>query len=177
MRVCEAPARLHADLHDFLRRCLAHGFLQEQPGLQEPGPERIHRVGPHRFLALRAWWWLARTTRSLATKGFARTYQACTRVAIPARHAGESDERLRRSVAAFATAENVFLSQRAPSDCLSRSLALFCFLRSTGVPVEHCIGVRRIPFQAHAWVEYEGRVVQDSASHSRQFAVLARIPA
>jgi hypothetical protein len=88
-----------------------------------------------------------------------------------------SNRLLERAVAAFGHAENFFILKRAPQDCLPRSLALFRFLRLVGVPAEHCIGVRRYPFLAHAWVEHGDRVVHDHPAHPRTFTTLARIRA
>jgi hypothetical protein len=45
--------------------------------------------------------------------------------------------------------------------CLQRSAAICCLLRRYGHPALMVIGVRQIPFRAHAWVELDGRVVSD----------------
>jgi hypothetical protein len=45
--------------------------------------------------------------------------------------------------------------------CLERSLTLFYFARRVGIPVTYHHGVQPMPFAAHAWVEYEGRVIND----------------
>lgn len=45
--------------------------------------------------------------------------------------------------------------------CLERSAAITCLLRSIGVPGETVIGVRKMPFYGHAWVEVNGKVVND----------------
>lgn len=45
--------------------------------------------------------------------------------------------------------------------CLQRSAAATCLLRLHGYPAELVIGVRRMPFMAHAWVEVDGAVVND----------------
>lgn len=44
-----------------------------------------------------------------------------------------------------------------------------------GVPADHVIGVRRFPFQAHAWVECAGRVGFDSPHFVRCYTELARM--
>lgn len=41
--------------------------------------------------------------------------------------------------------------------CLEQSLALYLLLRRRGHPVRLRIGVQPYPFEAHAWVELEGR--------------------
>lgn len=170
------PARLRADFQAFKRNCLERGFVQEG----EPAHPSLGSVYPHRacskFLFIRSWLALYRTVRALSKQGFARTYLQYA--SLPsARRSGQSDVLMKRSVNAFRMAENFFLIRSAPEDCLPRSLALFRFLRSTGLPAEHCIGVRRFPFAAHAWVEYHGRSVLDDSSTQVEFKPLARISA
>jgi hypothetical protein len=82
--------------------------------------------------------------------------------------------RLRTALLAFSRAENCFSVGDSRIDCLPRSLALHRFLRSVGIGAEHCIGVRRFPFGAHAWVEITGSVVLDSPAFVRDFHVIAR---
>jgi hypothetical protein len=45
--------------------------------------------------------------------------------------------------------------------CLQRSAATTCLLRNYGVEAKMVIGVQHLPFKAHAWVEVDGRVVND----------------
>ena len=45
--------------------------------------------------------------------------------------------------------------------CLQRSAVTTCILRSCGIPARMIVGVRPLPFLAHAWVEAEGSVVND----------------
>jgi hypothetical protein len=45
--------------------------------------------------------------------------------------------------------------------CLEQSLALFVALRRAGAPAELRIGVRPVPFAAHAWVEIAGQAVNE----------------
>jgi hypothetical protein len=171
------PTRLKSDLEAFRRRCIEQGFLQEEETEWKIDSPLYVDAGQQNLLILRAWCCLFRTARCLSAKGMSRTYQQYRRLPIPRVKFGDPDDLLKDAVAAFALAENFFLIKSAPKDCLSRSLALFHFLRSAGLPVEHCIGVRRFPFQAHAWVEYHGRVVQDNPSRQSMFRTLARIPA
>ena len=49
--------------------------------------------------------------------------------------------------------------------CLERSLVLFYLARRSGIAVTYHHGVRPLPFAAHAWVEFEGRVVNDVFEH------------
>lgn len=45
--------------------------------------------------------------------------------------------------------------------CLQRSAVTACLLRFHGIPARMTIGVRPMPFMAHAWVEVDGSVVND----------------
>jgi hypothetical protein len=45
--------------------------------------------------------------------------------------------------------------------CLQRSAVTTCLLRSQGIPARMTVGVRPMPFLAHAWVEVDGSVVND----------------
>lgn len=56
--------------------------------------------------------------------------------------------------------------------CLQRSAAAACLLKRHGVPAHMMIGVQRMPFKAHAWVEVDGRVVNDKPYVREIYAVL-----
>lgn len=57
--------------------------------------------------------------------------------------------------------------------CLEQSLALYVLLRRRGVPAELRIGVQPFPFAAHAWVEVEGRPVNEDEETVASFRVMA----
>lgn len=58
--------------------------------------------------------------------------------------------------------------------CLQRSAATACLLRTYGVPAQMVIGAQQIPFTAHAWVEVDGRVVNDKPYTPEMYAALDR---
>lgn len=58
--------------------------------------------------------------------------------------------------------------------CLQRSAATTCLLRRQGVAAAMVIGAQQIPFQAHAWVEVDGRVVNDKSYMREIYSVLDR---
>ena len=58
--------------------------------------------------------------------------------------------------------------------CLQRSAATTCLLRRYGVCADLVIGAQQIPFKAHAWVEVDGRVVNDKPYTPEMYAVLVR---
>jgi len=59
--------------------------------------------------------------------------------------------------------------------CLRRSAAITWMLRRHGHPAELVVGASIIPFFAHAWVELDGRVINDDETTVRaRYAVLER---
>jgi hypothetical protein len=58
--------------------------------------------------------------------------------------------------------------------CLQRSAATACLLKQHGVAAEMVIGAQQMPFKAHAWVEVDGRVVNDKPYMPEVYAVLER---
>ena len=58
--------------------------------------------------------------------------------------------------------------------CLQRSAATACLLKQHGVKAQMVIGAQQMPFKAHAWVEVDGRVVNDKPYMREMYAVLDR---
>lgn len=58
--------------------------------------------------------------------------------------------------------------------CLQRSAALTCLLKQCGVLAQMVIGAQQMPFKAHAWVEVDGRVVNDKPYTPEMYGVLDR---
>jgi hypothetical protein len=56
--------------------------------------------------------------------------------------------------------------------CLQRSAATACLLKRNGVPSQMILGAQQMPFRAHAWVEVDGRVVNDKPYMREMYAVL-----
>jgi hypothetical protein len=56
--------------------------------------------------------------------------------------------------------------------CLQRSAATACLLKWHGVAARMMIGAQQMPFKAHAWVEVDGRVVNDKSYVREMYAVL-----
>lgn len=59
--------------------------------------------------------------------------------------------------------------------CLQRSFVATRLLRQYGFAAEMVIGCRPLPFESHAWVELDGRVVNDLPQYQRAFTVLNRL--
>lgn len=58
--------------------------------------------------------------------------------------------------------------------CLQRSAATAYLLKRYGAPAEIVIGAQQMPFKSHAWVELDGRVVNDKPYMAEIYAVLDR---
>lgn len=56
--------------------------------------------------------------------------------------------------------------------CLQRSAAAACLLKRSGVPAQVILGAQQMPFKAHAWVEVDGRIVNDKPYMREIYAVL-----
>jgi len=60
--------------------------------------------------------------------------------------------------------------------CLEQSLALYVLLRRRGVTAEFKLGVRPLPFFAHAWVEVAGRAIAENDSVRPNLATISSLP-
>jgi hypothetical protein len=58
--------------------------------------------------------------------------------------------------------------------CLQRSAATACLLKKHGYAAELVVGVQHVPFLAHAWVEFDGLVINDKPYMSEIYSVLTR---
>jgi hypothetical protein len=148
--------RLHAELVAFADRCVGEGLLACATPGRDAGPEPPPRARPRviRPRVLRALLFAIGTERALARDGFRATHARYARLPL-----GPDVASVETALAAFVRAENFFMVRGVRGDCLPRSLALYRFLRSASIAAEHVIGVRRFPFNAHAWVECAGALV------------------
>ena len=58
--------------------------------------------------------------------------------------------------------------------CLQRSAVTVRLLRQRGAKADFVVGYRPTPFFSHAWVEVDGRVVNDDSGYQQQLAILMR---
>jgi len=58
--------------------------------------------------------------------------------------------------------------------CLQRSFVTTYLLRRYGVAAQMVIGAQKLPFKAHAWVEVEGRAVNERSDVQAIFGVWDR---
>jgi hypothetical protein len=59
-----------------------------------------------------------------------------------------------------------------PVRCLQRSAVLVRLLRRQGISALMVIGVRKVPFLAHAWVEVNGKVIDGGFANQETYLVL-----
>jgi Transglutaminase-like superfamily len=180
--ICRFPdgsPQLELDFDAFGQRCIEAGWLIEtRAATSQDALARSKRKPARRLLSLQAWWSLFRVTRLLSARGFSWTYNAVSQMAPADLGQGQDpDLILSAGLAAFARSEEFFHLKTSPADCLPRSLALFQFLRTLGLPAEHCIGVQQFPFSAHAWTQFRGNIVHDDPANRERYTVIARIPA
>ena len=115
------------------------------------------------------------TALALRCFGFRRLYpKAAVLWTAPGVTSVDAEETLHR---ACTTARMVAIAARncpAPTSCLERSLTLWWLLHRQGIASELCLGVRKAAgqFEAHAWVECAGRVLNDRADVQQRFTVL-----
>ena len=81
-------------------------------------------------------------------------------------------EEVREKIYATLNIACVWYPRRA--ECLQRSAVLTCLLRRYGFPAQMVIGTQKLPFRAHAWVELDGRVVNDKQDMPQLYAEIAR---
>lgn len=61
--------------------------------------------------------------------------------------------------------------------CLEESLVLCRYLSRRGIQTELVVAVRKYPFEAHAWVEWDGQALTPLPEvHPEQFRVISRYP-
>lgn len=119
------------------------------------------------FLVLRAYLLLIRLDLYLALGGFQALY--CKVRLCPTRGTPTSTDSTALICSAVDMACIWYWKEVL---CLQRSAATACLLKRNGVPAQMMIGAQRMPFKAHAWVELDGRVVNDKPYVREMYAVL-----
>lgn len=129
---------------------------------------------PERRAFLDFVWLIPAMRAGLRLAGFKRWYrwldQRLRRGGAPP----DAPERIARALGALQRARRY-----APyrGNCLSQSLALWWRLGRAGVIVELCLGAQVVDgaFLAHAWVEHEGRILNDMPDVRARFAPLSSL--
>lgn len=58
--------------------------------------------------------------------------------------------------------------------CLQRTFVTTYLLRKYGLPAQMVMGAQKLPFKAHAWVEVEGRAINERSNVQATYAVWER---
>ncbi|MCI0724318.1 MAG: lasso peptide biosynthesis B2 protein [Acidobacteria bacterium] len=122
-----------------------------------------------RFLILKAYWKLILFDLYLARGNFAALYNKVRN--YPISDKAPSRDAVERICAAVDMACIWYWKEAL---CLQRSAATACLLKNYGVPAQMVIGAQQMPFKAHAWVEVDGRVVNDKPYMPEIYGVLDR---
>jgi hypothetical protein len=120
-----------------------------------------------RINILRAALILPLTELGLRLFGFQRWKNLIEKFSLPA-HLSQSlpaDVQRETAICAVRAVRSVELHGPTRPNCLERSMTLWWMLRRAGVKGELCIGARKEigRFEAHAWVELGGQVLNDGA--------------
>lgn len=121
------------------------------------------------FLMLKAYWKLIRFDFYLARGNFSALYEKVRN--YPMRNQAPSPGAIEHICYAVDMACIWYWKEAL---CLQRSAATACLLKDYGVPAQLVIGAQQMPFKAHAWVEVDGRVVNDKPYMHEMYAVLDR---
>ncbi len=122
-----------------------------------------------RFLVLRAYLQLIYFDFYLARGNFAALYDTVR--GYPIRKRASSPDAAEKICAAMDVACIWYWKEAL---CLQRSAATACLLKRYGVAAQLVIGAQQMPFKAHAWVEVNGRIVNDKPYMTEIYAVLDR---
>jgi hypothetical protein len=165
---------LDKDFVAFSANCILNSLLIEEdlpdvaPSVPKKQVQRLRlRFFPSILAAIFIYY---KNLFTLTRKGFKAAYEQD--VNPPTEDRTDS---LLSAIRTFSRAEHFFFSPRSPNDCLVRSLSLYHFLTELSIPAEHVIGVCRVPFQAHAWVECRGVPILDQLGHDGRYFPIARL--
>lgn len=121
------------------------------------------------FLSVKAYLLLIYFDLYLARGNFEALYERVRR--FPVRKVTPPENAVERICSAMDMASIWYWKEAL---CLQRSAATACLLRLHGVPAKLVIGAQQLPFKAHAWVEVDGRVVNDKPYMHEMYVVLDR---
>jgi hypothetical protein len=122
--------------------------------------------GRYFWLACRAWIELVRYDMIHACTGGGRVQLPNTGLGAP----GPVDSIVERAICDAVVLACCFYWKRVL--CLQRSTCATRLLRAYGIRARLVIGYRPRPFFSHAWVEVDGRVVNDSPVYRQRLRIL-----
>jgi Transglutaminase-like superfamily len=63
---------------------------------------------------------------------------------------------------------------RSRKHCLPSAMLAYFLMKKRGLPVDLCLGVKKYPFRAHAWVEHDGQLVFTSPADIKKYTVIMK---
>jgi hypothetical protein len=133
----------------------------------------LHRTnedgGSRRLLFLKAWIGLAFYDAMGLGRDFCRLHRLVGKWKTACRAVGRASPRL-----ACDAVNRACLWYPKRVLCLQRSAVTTCLLRGCGFQAQMVVGARAIPFAAHAWVEVEGRAVNERVDVEATYSVWER---
>ena len=132
--------------------------------------------GNSRGLLLQAFLLLPIVTLSLKLWGVKYTQAALVRLLPSAEISLQNSDRFSRITNTTRMVQLAAKYCQPWANCLKKSLVLWGLLRHQGIDSELRIGIRREveKFEAHAWVEYQGFVLNDTRDVRDRFATFER---
>jgi hypothetical protein len=121
------------------------------------------------LLAAQVIWELLRYDLLAATSGFRGVHSRSGRRVTRRRTSGSDLESIVPRVVGAASS-----FYWKPILCLQRAVVTVRVLRKHGIDADVVIGCRSAPFVGHAWVEVNGRIVNDSPGYQQKLCVLDR---
>lgn len=168
-----APACRHPEIERLLRRGLLVDApdalpLQPCPPPQTARASVLDRQAPRvsSFAVAGALVAFLRGRMQLRLAGLAAALRSLAASKARLREGAGLPHAIPRAAAMFG---HCALLVRSHDQCLARSLALTRHLASHGEPVDFVIGVRVRPFSAHAWVQKDGLLLNESCDGVRGY--------
>jgi hypothetical protein len=122
------------------------------------------------WLVIRAFWELVLYNLINTVMGFRHVYRYVERQRVAPHRAPPAQEALVCDAVSVAAC---FYWKRVL--CLQRSVVTTRLLRKSGIEGRMVIGYQPSPFFSHAWVEVNGRVVNDSPAYKERMHVLCTL--
>jgi hypothetical protein len=136
----------------------------------QPGVDTIPALKPALLDTWRAFLGLAAVDIIIKLRGFPSLHQLVKRWPVSGKSIpGRNAEQICQAV------EKACTYYFKTSLCLQRSAITTCLLRKHGIHAEMVIGCKVMPYRGHAWVEVEGKVVNDRPSVQQFYQVLDRV--
>jgi hypothetical protein len=130
-------------------------------------------LGPaSRFAIMRAFLAFCVVDLVLMTRGYMMVRRWLSRLHVHQEAGAVATVDVERTLAAV---EHAAVYYPRETMCLHRSAVATWLLRRDAVPAYLVIGIRHTPFYAHAWVEIDGKVVNDRSSVQQQYPEMERV--